>query len=187
MVASLMVEKRVIGIVGMPGSGKGVVNTVAKDLGLPVVVMGDVVREETAKRGLKPTPKNIRKIMLRIRHEEGPAVVAKRCIPKIEESSTNVVVVEGVRSLDEVEEFEKNFNFNLVSVLASPKTRFWRLYERKRMDDPASWRVFLERDRIELEVGVGSAIAKADYAIINEGGLAQFKKKVRGLLKRLLE
>jgi len=181
------VEKRVIGIVGMPGAGKGIVNAVAKGIGLPVVVMGDVVREETARRGLEPTPKNIRKIMLKIRHEEGPAVVAKRCISKIQGSSTNVVVVEGVRSLDEVKEFEKNFNFTLVSVLTSPKKRFWRLYKRKRTDDPASWRVFLERDQLELEVGVGSAIAKADYAIINEGSLAQFKKKVRGLLKRLLE
>ena len=187
MVAILMVKKRIIGIVGMPGSGKGIVNTVGKAIGLPVVVMGDVVREETAKRGLESTPKNMRKIMLEIRHVEGPAVVAKRCIPKIQESSTDVVVVEGVRSLDEVEEFKKSFNFTLVSVLASPKTRFRRLYKRRRTDDPASWRVFLERDQVELEVGVGSAIAMADYAIINEGGLAQFKKKIRDLLKRLLE
>lgn len=187
MVANLMVKKKVIGIVGMPGSGKGIVDTVAKGLGLSVVVMGDVVREETAKRGLEPTPKNIRKIMLKIRREEDSAVVARRCIPKIQESSTDVVVVEGVRSLDEVKEFKKNFNFTLVSVLASPKTRFWRLYKRKRTDDPVSWRVFLERNLTELEVGVGSAIAMADYAIINEGGLAQFKKKVRDLLKRLLE
>lgn len=183
-----MMEKRVIGIVGMPGSGKGIVSTMAKDLGLSVVVMGDVVREETTKRGLKPTPENVGKIMLKIRNEKGPAVVAKECIPKIQDSSTEVVVVEGIRSIDEVNEFKKNFrNFILVSVFTSPKTRFQRLYKRKRADDPASWRAFLDRDLRELEVGVGSAIAIADYAIINEGTVAQFKKKVINLLKRLCE
>lgn len=182
-----MVEKRIIGIVGMPGSGKGIIDTVAENLGLSVVVMGDVVREETAKRGLEPTPKNMRKITLKIRDEEGPAVVAKRCIHKIQESSTDVVVVEGIRSLDEVNEFRKSFhNFTLVHVFASAETRFRRLYERKRTDDPGFDRdVFLARDQIERKVGIDSAIEKADYKITNEGSLAQFKKKVRDLLKRL--
>jgi len=188
MVAAHMVRKKVIGIVGMPGSGKGIVDTVAKGLGLLVVVMGDVVREETAKRGLEPTPENVGKIMMKIRDEIGPAVVAKRCIPKIEESSTGAIIVEGIRSLDEVEEFKKRFpNFILVSVLASPETRFQRLYKRKRADDPASWRVFLNRDQRELEVGIGSAFAMTDYAIINEGTVAQFKKEVRDLFRRLLK
>ncbi|MEM1596250.1 MAG: AAA family ATPase, partial [Desulfurococcaceae archaeon] len=34
-------------IVGMPGSGKSLVVQAARDLGLPVYTMGDVVREET--------------------------------------------------------------------------------------------------------------------------------------------
>lgn len=179
-----MSGKRVIGVVGMPGSGKVVVDKVAGELGFSVVVMGDVIREETAKRGLDPTPENTGKIMLKIRDEEGPTVVAKRCVPKIQNSPSTVVVVEGLRSLAEADEFKKAFPaFTLLAIHSSPETRFQRVFKRKRSDDPASWKVFTERDLRELEVGIGSAIALADRVIVNEGTLAQFRAKIRVLLK----
>jgi len=37
---------KIIAFVGMPASGKGEAATVAKELGYPVVNMGDVIREE---------------------------------------------------------------------------------------------------------------------------------------------
>jgi len=43
---------KIIAFVGMPASGKSEASGVAKGLGIPVVNMGDVVREETANRGL---------------------------------------------------------------------------------------------------------------------------------------
>ena len=77
-------EKRVIAISGMPGAGKGVAAEAAKQLGLHVLVLGDVIREETERRGLDPTPKNVGNVMLQMRAEGGPAAVAKRLLPKIQ-------------------------------------------------------------------------------------------------------
>lgn len=172
--------KRVIGVVGMPGSGKGVVGGVAAEYGFSTVIMGDVIREEVARRGLEPTPENVGRVMLGLRDEEGPAVVAERSVPRIEGSASEVVVVEGIRSLDEVLEFRRRFpGFILAAIHASPETRFRRIYRRERSDDPASWQVFWERDLRELGVGIGSAIAIADHVIVNEGTLAQFKKRIR--------
>ncbi|MFA5579215.1 MAG: AAA family ATPase, partial [Methanothrix sp.] len=37
-----------MGFVGMPGSGKSVAADVAREMNIPVVVMGDVIREEAA-------------------------------------------------------------------------------------------------------------------------------------------
>ena len=37
----------VIGIVGLPGSGKSEAANVAAEMGVPVVTMGDVIREES--------------------------------------------------------------------------------------------------------------------------------------------
>ena len=51
-------EKIVVGLTGMPGSGKSLVVAAARLEGYDVVVMGDVVREETKKRGLELNPKN---------------------------------------------------------------------------------------------------------------------------------
>ena len=71
--------------------------------------MGDEVREETKLRNLEPTPENVGKVMLEMRKEGGPAAVAKRCIPKIEKMKNKVVIIDGIRSLYEADEFKKHF------------------------------------------------------------------------------
>ncbi len=184
---TLMKERIVLGVAGMPGAGKGTVREIVQKMGYPVVVMGDEIREEAKRRNLKPTPENLGMIMLKLREEEGPAAVAKRCIPKMEKTKEKVVV-EGIRSLHEVDEFKKHFpNFTLIAIHASPETRFRRLFQRKRSDDPKRWETFRERDLRELSVGVGAAIATADHMIVNEGSKAQLKRKTREVLKEALE
>ncbi len=181
-----MSDKRVIGLVGMPGSGKSIIDDVAKELGFSVVIMGDVIREEAKRRGMDPSPENIGKVMLDMRAQEGPAVVAKRCILKILDSLGRVVVVEGIRSYDEVEEFRKAFpDFTLIAVHSSPTTRFERTFRRRRSDDPANWQIFCERDLRELNVGIGAAIAMADHVIVNEDTPTQLRREAQQLLRRL--
>ena len=178
----------IIGVVGMPGSGKGVLDDAARERGFSVIVMGDVIREETTHRGLEPTPENIGKVMLEIRKEEGPFVVAKRCVAKVAEAKTRCVLIEGIRSFNEVKEFRRNFpNFKLLAVHSSPETRFHRLFNRGRSDDSTNRRTFGDRDERELQVGIGSAIAMADHIIVNEGNMEQFKAEVKRLLKRFIE
>ena len=53
-----MKRQKIIAVVGMPGAGKAVVSKAASSHGIPVMVCGDVVREETKKRGLASTPEN---------------------------------------------------------------------------------------------------------------------------------
>ena len=183
-----MKERIVVGVAGMPGAGKGTVREILQKMGYPVVVMGDEIREEAKRRRLKPTPENLGKVMLKLRKEEGPAAVAKRCIPKMEKAKEKVVVVEGIRSLHEVDEFKKHFpNFTLIAIHASPETRFRRLFQRRRSDDPKIWETFMERDSRELSVGIGAAIAIADHMIVNEGAKGQLKRKTREVLKEALK
>jgi dephospho-CoA kinase len=162
-------KKLVVGLAGMPGSGKSLVVETAVKMGYAVVVMGDVIREETQKRGLELNPKNIGQVMLELRRKGGDSVVADRCIPKVEQENSQKVIVDGLRSLSEVDAFTNRFaNFSLMAVYASPETRFDRIFRRKRSDDPDGWEVFHERDMRELGVGLGDAIAMAEYLIINE-------------------
>jgi len=182
-----MKERIVVGVAGMPGAGKGTFREIVQEMGYPVMVMGDEIREEAKRRKLEPTPENLGRVMLKLREEEGPAAVAKRCIPKMEKAKEKVVVVEGIRSLHEVDEFKKHFpNFTLIAIHASPETRFRRLFQRNRSDDPKGWETFMERDLRELGVGIGAAIATADHMIVNEGSKVQLKRKTREVLKEVL-
>jgi dephospho-CoA kinase len=74
-----------------------------------------------------------------------------------------------------------------VAVHASPETRFNRLYRRRRSDDPDGWELFRERDMRELSVGLGNAIAMAEYLIINENKKDEIKAKIRETLRRIEE
>lgn len=180
--------KLILGLTGMPGSGKSVAVRVAMQRNYESVVMGDVVRKEARRRGLKPTPQNIGKTMLELRHKEGPAVISKRCIPKIKEMPHSKLIIDGIRSLKEVEEFEKHFQeFTLLGIHSSPKTRFIRLHNRRRTDDPKNWEIFRERDMRELGVGLGNTLAMAEFMIVNEKSLQAFKERVKKTLKRIEE
>jgi len=179
-----MKDKVVIGVAGMSVSGKASVKQMAESMGHAAVVMGDEVREEAKRRNIEPTPENLGTLMLRLREEEGLAAIAKRCMPKILNARSSIVAVDGIRSLQEVEEFKKHAKeFVLIAVHASPKTRFRRLFNRLRNDAPRDWQTFVERDLRELNVGLGAVIAMADYMIVNEGTKEQARQKAKEVLE----
>jgi len=184
----MTVDRLVVGLAGMPGAGKSVVVSIARENGYGVVVMGDVVREETKRRCLEPSPENLGKVMLELRQKEGKSVIARKCIPKIERTTEHKIIVDGIRSLNEVEEFKKHFpKFALIAVHSSPETRFKRLYHRQRSDDPENWEIFHERDMRELSVGLGEAIAMAEYLIGNEEKMEVVKGKCKEVLRKVEE
>ena len=181
-------DKIVVGLAGMPGSGKSLVVETARELGYAIVVMGDVIRDVTANRGLDLTPQNVGKVMLQLREEGGNTVVAEKCIPKIEAQASSKVLVDGLRSLYEVDVFKAHFaKFSLVAVHAFPETRFNRLFNRHRSDDPSGWEVFRDRDMRELSVGLGNVVAMAEQMIVNDNNVEKIKPKIVEALGRIEE
>ena len=169
---------QVMGISGMPGSGKSIVSDMATEKGALIVSMGDIVREEAKKRGesSKETAKNLRA-------EHGQYIVAELTIKKIkklqDEGNEKLIIVEGIRSPHEVEMFKENFdNFIILSVFTNPAIRFERLKLRMREDDSQDYAEFKKRDDTELGFGIGTVIALSDKLIINESDLDSFTEKI---------
>lgn len=179
----------IICIVGMPGAGKGTAVEALREKGLPVVNMGDVVRREAEARGYKVTPENLGSVSIGLRKEFGDEEIARRCVASIERALKpgSDVVIEGIRSLREVLYFRKKFkgDFYLIALHARPAVRFARLKSRGRGDDPRDWTEFKERDHRELGYGMGSAIALADYMVVNEDSVEELKEKIRDIYESL--
>lgn len=180
---------KVLALTGMPGSGKTIIADVASRLGIPVFSCGDAVREVALEKGLKPTSEVLGRLMFELRKSEGPTAVIRRVILKMRGSSPlkGPVLVEGIRSLAEVEELEASFKTSVMAVHSSPMTRYKRLRSRGRSDDPKNIEEFRLRDRRELKVGVGEVIALADIMLINEGSLHAFRAEVEDTLRRWLK
>jgi dephospho-CoA kinase len=181
---AMNVDKLVIGLTGMPGAGKTVFVEAAKTVGYVAVSMGDVIREETQKRGLELNPQNVGKVMLDLRKEGGDNIIAEKCVPKIEANHSSRIVIDGLRSLNEAEVFKANFaGFKLIAVHTSSPIRFNRLSMRGRSDDPKTFEVFHERDMRELSVGLGNTIALSEYVMVNDSSIEVFNTEVKKYLE----
>ena len=151
----------------MPGAGKSTIAEGLKPKGYDIINMGNAVREEAAKRNLEPTSSNLGKLMLELREKNGPGAIAELVKPQIESSIANVILIDGVRSNDEIQVLRKFGNVKLLAIHASTDTRFDFLQKRGRSDDPQTKDNFDERDNRELGVGISNSIALSDYAISN--------------------
>ncbi len=176
----------VIGTVGLPGSGKGEAATVARTLDIPVVTMGDVVRQASRDRGLDPATDH-GEMATRLREEDGEDAIATRSLPMIESAleDSDTVLVDGIRSGTEVERFEEAFgeDFLLVAVEAPFELRAKRLDLRGRdAGADEGGETLEERDERERGFGMGEAIDRADLTIENAGSLEAFHDTIRTLL-----
>jgi predicted RNA binding protein with dsRBD fold (UPF0201 family)/dephospho-CoA kinase len=174
---------RVIGTVGLPGSGKGEFANVAREMGLPVVTMGDVVRAETRARGLDPADHH-GEVAGAMREEDGPLAVAERSLPMIRErlEDHDTVVVDGLRSGDEAERFTEAFgdDFLLVAITAPDEVRAERLDLRARDNTEAE--SIADRDERELGFGMGEAIDRAALSVPNDDSLEAFQARARAVI-----
>ena len=176
----------VVCVTGMPGAGKSTAAEVSQGLGFEVFRMGDDVRMEAERRKLQPSDENLGAIMLQLRQSGGPVAIAHLCEQRIErDSKSPYVLIDGIRNVNEFLEFKKLGRAVLVSIHASPERRFKFLQDRGRADSPNSFQSFEARDRRELSVGIGEAIALADEVIINSGSVEDLKKQVERLLKSI--
>jgi len=151
----------------MPGSGKSSIISALKASGLEALNLGDGVRAEAKRRNLEPTGDNLGKLMLELRKKNGAGAIAELLTESIKNSQSKVIIVDGVRSITEVEVLRNVGSVKLLSIEATADTRYKFLSSRGRSDDPITREKFEERDNRELGVGIGESIAIADETIVN--------------------
>ena len=177
---------KVLGIVGLPGSGKGEFSKIADQMHIPVVVMGDVIRAEVRKAGLPPTGENMGIISKSLRERDGMAAIATACIPVVERFKSEMVLIDGLRGDAEVRVLQKQFSdFVLIAVTAPDEMRCSRLLSRARSDDIHSLAELHERDARETGFGLFHAIEMADIRIENAADIETFKRDVISVLNML--
>ena len=151
----------------MPGAGKSTIVSKLKEQGYQAFNLGDGVRAEAKRRNLEPTGENLGKLMLELREKNGPGAVAELIKEPIQNSSHEIIIIDGIRSIHEINVLKETGNLKLLAVEASSNTRFNFLSERKRSDDPLTREKFEERDNREISVGLQEIIKLADESIEN--------------------
>ncbi|MDI6916792.1 MAG: AAA family ATPase [Thermoplasmatales archaeon] len=197
----------IVGLSGMPGSGKGVFVETAKKKGWRIVRMGDAVWDFVKKKGLSLNDENVGRVADEERKKHGYGVWAERTLPFIEKTfsektkksfgvdgkayfpsdKNRKTVIDGIRSPEEVRIFKSHDpDFIVIGIHSSPETRYRRIMSRKRIDDPFSKEKFDERDKRELSWGIGNVIALADVVIVNEDNVEDFERKIEKVLEKIV-
>jgi len=172
-------------VIGLPASGKGVFSRIAGNEGIPVVVMGDVVRNEADRLGTLSTDNNLGSIAKRFREEQGMDVIAKLTLPIIESFNSHIVLVDGIRGIDEINLYRSYFHdFVLIAVVAPFHERFDRLLARGRTDDSLTKEELVAREDREAGFGLSDAMNTADVVIENSGSINAFEEKAREFLRK---
>jgi dephospho-CoA kinase len=177
---------RVIGVVGYPASGKGEFSRIAAAMGIPVVVMGDVIRSKARDAGLGTSDAALGEMAIRLRREQGMDAIALLTIPAVEALGAPLVIIDGLRGDAEARLFRSHFqDFILIGIVSPFGKRLDRLSARGRSDDLSREEDLRNRDGREESFGLGRALAEADRVLENDGTLEAFEGKAGSLLEEL--
>lgn len=177
----------VLGLIGMPGAGKGECARIARDEQIKVVNMGELVREYAVQIGLVLTDENIGTVAHSEREKFGYGIWAKRTLENIKGlnlQGDDIIIIDGVRGDAEITVFHEEFgeDFYTLAVKMPVEKRFELLQKRKRLDAPISRKQFDVREEREAQWGIESALEKADYVLMNTGTLAELETSFKELL-----
>jgi dephospho-CoA kinase len=174
----------IVCITGMPGAGKTTVARVLRENSFTVITMGDVVREEAARQGLEQNDANLGNLMLKLRQTLGPGAIAHLVVQKMQREPADQFVIDGLRSMAEVEVLKKHGTVKILGIHAPMEARFRFLKGRRRKDAPKTEDEFLSRDKRELDVGIAETISYSDSIITNDKTIRDLQQMALEVVKR---
>jgi dephospho-CoA kinase len=170
-------------IVGMPASGKNCAKDYAIAKGHPYFATGDIVRMEVAKRGIEANAENMGKVSTEMRGADGLGVTRQALTIALSQDSP-VVILEGMRSWQEIKLIKEKADACVIAFLAPRKLRLERIMSRGRSDDSAE--AFDARDMREIEYGTAVPVALADAYILNTGTMDDAQRELDEIVKESL-
>ena len=172
-------------IVGMCGSGKSIASDYLVSKGFNKVYFGGVTMDKLKEANLEVNPENEKMMREKLRNELGMGAFAIVLLPKIKECVNNGnTVLDGVYSYDEVKILKENFpELKIIAIVCDKDIRYDRLSIREvrsLTNEEAS-----ARDVAEVEnIAKAPPIAMADYYILNNGNIEEYKTRLEEILER---
>lgn len=178
---------KIVAIVGMCGSGKSVASEYLESIGYKKVYFGGVTMEKLKEEGLEITPDNEKMMREKLRAELGMGAFAKILLPRIKEyASSSNTVLDGLYSWDELKILKEEIGDELkvVSIICDKNIRYERLNTRDFR--PLTKEEANNRDLSEIEnIAKAGPIAYADYYVLNNGSIEEYKKRLEEILKQI--
>jgi len=179
----------IIAAVGKNASGKDYfLEFISKEFGVPMLSVGDVVRDLAEEEGLEKTRDNLHYISKKYMTAYGQDFFPQKSLEKIKKLDAPTVILSGIRPPSDVETFKAAFGdeFFLVAIVVDSDRKRWeRTVARGSARDHVTFEQFLELDKHEEELFKTSVtMSMADYAF-NRGDYPdeEYHEKIKAFYK----
>ena len=180
-------NKLIIGLVGEIASGKGTVSRyLAENLGAEVFRYSTILRDVLNRLHIEQNRSNLQLVSKVLRENFGQDLLARVIAADASKANSSIVVVDGIRRLEDLTHLQQLNNFILVKVMADLEVRWQRI--RNRHENPDDQNKTLEQFKAdhekETEQTIPSVMAIAHESLDNNGDEASLINQVEALLKK---
>jgi len=162
----------IIGLVGRKGSGKGTTEKmISERYGSAAIRYSDILRQILNILAVDVTRENMVKLSETLRVTFGEDVFAFAVDLQVRKSGAPLVVVDGIRRLEDIAALQSLPHFRLVEVTASARQRFDRMKQRgeKLKERDMTWDEFVMDEIAPTENSI-TAIAERAWKVIDNSG-----------------
>ena len=155
------------GLCGMPGCGKRIVSDILVKKGFKSIELSIFLKRELNHRVIKINSQNIISLADELRKTFGNDVLAQNAFNYIKENQIKLAVIDGIRTLDELNYLRFKFtdNFLLIFVHSPTQKRHKSILLRKKI--LKNKKDIEDFDKVNLELGLINVILNADIIFDN--------------------
>ncbi len=182
-------DKIIIGTVGKIASGKGAItNHVLEKYQATEYRFSDILRDILQRVHLDVVRENFASLSLGLRKYYGQDILAYALAQDIKNDDNKIIVVDGIRRIQDLKYLKEMQEFILVYVDADIKVRYERLIGRneKQDDKMKTFEEFQNDHELETETSIKELRNIADVTIDNNGTLEELNKQIDKIIEEKL-
>ncbi len=180
--------KIIIGLVGLAASGKEVAKKYLQEkYGAGGHRFSTILRDILNRLYLPVSRENLQNLSSCLRDRFGGDVLARVMAEEAKNEPKSIVVIDGVRRLDDIVYLKKLPGWQLVAVDADPEIRYQRLIKRNENagDAKKTYTEFRADEEKEAEQEIPRVLTTADQRLDNNASLQNFYRQIDGLVAAL--
>ncbi|MCC7357720.1 AAA family ATPase [Candidatus Uhrbacteria bacterium] len=180
--------KLIIGLVGRQGSGKGTVTQILQEMyKVEVFRFSSVLNTILERLAIKQTRDNLIKLSGSLRETFGEDVLSYSISRDVINSSSDIVIVDGIRRIEDIAALDPLPQFKLIEVTAPAKFRYERMTMRgeKAGESTMTYDEFTTQELAPTENTIPLVAALA-WKVLNNGKDKQYlEQQVKDLMNEL--
>ncbi len=180
--------KIILGLVGPIASGKGVTKEyLEKKYKANSHRFSTVLRDILKRLYLPISRNNLQNLSSNIRTLFGSDILDKVITQDLIADQQDIVIIDGVRRLNDIKSLINFSNFYLISISADLKTRHQRVVRRNENigDDKKTLEQFLLDEQKESESEIPQVMSQSKYQLNNNGTLNDLYRQIDEIIKKI--